>query len=156
MRLGLTRAALCKSRREAYFLVPLTITARFDPRRIFECPAKLFASAPVQLRPGLTRVALNSAAKLSPFHIGSWLGFTLAIPLCLNRGAFLPNPIRRYRFGFTRAAISELFREVFFSSPPSACQPGFTLAAIPVLTREVFLPDQSAAHTKSTPKCWQE
>jgi hypothetical protein len=64
-----------------YFLVPLTIAARFYPRCIFECPAKLFSSAAVQLRYGFTRVALNSAAKLSPFHvIGSWLGFTLAIP----------------------------------------------------------------------------
>jgi hypothetical protein len=64
-----------------YFLVPLTITARFYPRCIFECPAKLFSSAAVQLRPGFTRAAPNSAAKLSPFHvIGSWLGFALAIP----------------------------------------------------------------------------
>jgi hypothetical protein len=33
---------------------------------------------------------------------------------------------------------------------------GFTLAAIFELTREVFLPDQSAAHSKSSAKATQE
>jgi hypothetical protein len=35
-------------------------------------------------------------------------------------------------------------------------QLSFIFAAIPELTREVFLPDQSAAHTKRSEKCWQE
>jgi hypothetical protein len=48
-----------------------------------------------------------------------------------------------------------LTREVFFSIQFSECQFGFTLTAISALTREVFLPDQSAAHTKSSNKCWQ-
>jgi len=55
----------------------------------------------------------------------------------------------------TLTVISELFREVFFSIQFSECQFGFTLAAISELTREVFLPDQSAAHTKSSNNRWQ-
>jgi hypothetical protein len=75
--------------------------------------------------------------------------------LCLNRKAFLLNQFLERQLGFTLAAIGELTREVFFSIQFSECQFGFTLAAISELTREVFLPDQSAAHTKSSNKCWQ-
>jgi hypothetical protein len=139
-----------------YFLVPLTITARCDPRRIFECPAKLFASAFAQRQHSFTRTALDRAAKPAP-RSKHWklARFYPGHSLCLNRKAFLLNQFLERQLGFTLAAIGELTREVFFSIQFSECQFGFTLAAISELTREVFLPDQSAAHTKSSNKCWQ-
>ena len=66
-----------------YFLVPLTITARCDPRRIFECPAKLFASAFVRQQCSFTRTALNSAAKPAPRFTPLEAGPVLPLPFPL-------------------------------------------------------------------------
>ena len=113
-------------------MVQLTTTTRFDPRRIFECTAKLFASASVRRQPGLTRVASDSATKRTPRVYP--MGTEPVLPassLRVNRGAFLLNSTQLRILGFTLAAISEL-------------------------TREVFLPDQSEAHIRSSHKCWQE
>jgi hypothetical protein len=66
-----------------YFLVPLTITARFDPRRILERPAKLFASAFAQRQHSFTRTALNSAAKPAPRSTSLEAGSVLPLPFPL-------------------------------------------------------------------------
>jgi hypothetical protein len=66
-----------------YFLVPLTITARFYPRRIFERPAKLFASAFAQRQYSFTRAALNSAAKPAPRSKSLEAGSVLPLPFPL-------------------------------------------------------------------------
>ena len=78
-----------------YFLVQLTIAARCYPRRIFECAAKLLASAFVQRQPGFTRAALNSAAKRAP-RSTRWklVRFYPCHSPCVNRGAFLHNSIQ--------------------------------------------------------------
>jgi hypothetical protein len=66
-----------------YFLVPLTITARCDPRRIFECPAKLFASAFAQRQHSFTRTVMDSAAKPAPRSRPSEAGSVLPSPFPL-------------------------------------------------------------------------
>jgi hypothetical protein len=67
-----------------YFLVQLTIAARYYPRRIFECAAKLLASAFAQQQPGFTLAALNSAAKRAPRSDSLEAGSVLSLPFPLR------------------------------------------------------------------------
>ena len=67
-----------------YFLVQLTIAARYYPRRIFESAAKLLASAFVQRQPGFTRSALNLAAKRAPQSNTFEAGSVLSLPFPLR------------------------------------------------------------------------
>ena len=67
-----------------YFLVQLTIAARYYPRRIFECAAKLLASAFAQQQPGFTLATLNSAAKRAPRSDSLEAGSVLSLPFPLR------------------------------------------------------------------------
>lgn len=65
------------------------ISARFYPGRIFERPAKLGAPAFVLQQIGLTRFALNLAAKLTPRSDSLEYGSALAAPsLCIKTWSF--------------------------------------------------------------------
>jgi len=121
-------------------LVPLTISARFYPGRIFESSAKPSASAFVRVNPvwpvppwtWLRSSFHNSTRrKLPRFYPRSFptrrivvlflkiqfttvqLGFTLAFPLNWTPKFALLIQLDRDWLGFTLAAFSELTREVF-------------------------------------------
>ena len=114
-------------------MVQLTITTWCYPRRIFECASKPFAFASVQQQRGLTRVALDSAAKHTlPAPTQRKLARCYPChPLALNRGAV---PLNSIQLMLTR-----------FYPRPHLC-----------IDSEVFLPDQSVAYSKRSKKLVQE
>jgi len=68
-------------------------------------------SAAAQFYP--CRLKLSREA-FSPVQlIGSWFGFTLAIPFARTAEVFFSIQFSQRQLGFTLAAISELAREVF-------------------------------------------
>jgi hypothetical protein len=141
-----------------YFLVQLTIAARCYPGRIFECAAKLLASAFVQRQPGFTRAALNSAAKRAPRSNSLEASSVLSLPFPLRESRSFSsqfNPLNASSVLPVPSSENRLAK-FYFPIQLRLRQRSFIFAAIPELTREVFLPDQSAAHTKRSEKCWQE
>jgi hypothetical protein len=106
----------------------------------------------------LTRFALNSAAKLAPRSNTIETGSVLPLPSLRIESRSFPSQFNSVEAGLGFTLAASLNRTVKFALliQLEIDKLGFTLAAIFELTREVFLPDQSAAHSKSSAKTAQE